>query len=179
MNGENWSYDVKFWNTDIRQNRPTPYRVRWVVAGQVFSDSFATSGLADGFRSQLVTLARNGEPFGTEEGLPRSLLRKHRDVSFLVHAREYAAFSWKDAAGKSRLSILETLSRVVPVVTCNVPGALGAAQVPSRLTARASRTSQTSASFSNAPSTARHATAAPPLRCRRQRAGRSRLSAGK
>ena len=44
MNGENWSYDVKFWNTDIRQNRPTPYRVRWVVDGQVFSDSFTTSG---------------------------------------------------------------------------------------------------------------------------------------
>ena len=36
MNGENWSCDVKFWNTDIRQDRPTPYRVRWVVAGQVF-----------------------------------------------------------------------------------------------------------------------------------------------
>jgi chloramphenicol 3-O phosphotransferase len=40
MNGENWSYDVKFWNTDVRENRPTPYRVRWVVAGRVFSDSF-------------------------------------------------------------------------------------------------------------------------------------------
>ena len=49
MNSENWSYDVKFWNTDIRENRRTPYRVRWVVAGQVFSDSFTTSGLADGF----------------------------------------------------------------------------------------------------------------------------------
>ena len=123
MNSENWSYDVKFWNTDIRQNRPTPYRVRWVVAGQVFSDSFTTSGLADAFRSQLVTLARNGEPFSTEEGLPRSLLRKNRDVSFLAHAREYAAFTWKDAAGKTRVSILETLSRVVPVVTRNIPGA--------------------------------------------------------
>jgi hypothetical protein len=32
MNGENWSYDVKFWNTGIRRNRQTPYRVRWVAA---------------------------------------------------------------------------------------------------------------------------------------------------
>jgi hypothetical protein len=44
-------------------------------------------------------------------------------VSFLAHAREYAAFSWKDAASKSRVSILETLSRIVPVVTRNIPGA--------------------------------------------------------
>ena len=137
MNGENWSYDVKFWNTDIRQNRPTPYRVRWVVAGQVFSDSFTTSGLADAFRSQLVTLARSGEPFSTEEGLPRSLLRRHRDVSFLVHAREYAAFSWRGAAGKSRVSILETLSRVVPVVTQNIP----APQTPGMLRSALRKTS--------------------------------------
>ena len=137
MNGENWSYDVKFWNTDIRQNRPTPYRVRWVVAGQVFSDSFTTSALADAFRSQLVTLARNGEPFSAEEGLPRSLLRKHRDVSFLAHACEYAAFTWKDPAGKSRVSILETLSRVVPVVTRNIP----APQTPACSGRRCAKTS--------------------------------------
>jgi integrase len=117
------SYDVRFWAIEIRPGRHSQWRVRWVVAGRLFSDSFTTSGLADGFRSQLVTLARKGEPFDTDSGLPRSILRKRLDVSFLVHAREFTAWAWKDAAAKSRASILETLTRVVPVVTRDTPAA--------------------------------------------------------
>jgi integrase len=121
MSGD--SFDVRFWKIDVREDRRCPYRVRWVVAGQPFSDSFMTMALADAFRSQLVTLARKGEPFNTDTGLPRSILRKRLDVSFLVHAREFTAWAWKDAAAKSRASILETLTRVVPVVTHDTPGA--------------------------------------------------------
>jgi integrase len=117
------SYDVRLWKIDVRENRRCPYRVRWVVAGRPFSDSFTTMALADGYRSQLVTLARKGEPFDTDTGLPRSVLRKRLDVSFLAHAREFTAWAWKDAAAKSRASILETLTRVVPVVARDVPGA--------------------------------------------------------
>jgi integrase len=117
------TFDVRFWTIDVRKNRRTPYRVRWVVAGQTFSDSFSTRELADSFRSQLRTRARLGEPFDTESGLPESMLRKRRDVSFLDHAREYVAFAWPDVAAKSRISIIETLSRVVPVLTREVPGA--------------------------------------------------------
>src|SRR6516225_4812374 len=81
------SFDVRIWAVEVRTRSS---RVRRVVAGRPFSESFATSGLADAFRSQLVTLARKGEPFNTETGLPRSLLRSRLDVTFLAHAREFA-----------------------------------------------------------------------------------------
>src|SRR6266566_3576316 len=116
------TFDVRFWTIDVRRNRRTPYRVRWVVAGQTFSDSFSTMELADSFRARLKTLARRGEAFDAETGLPESMLRRRRDVSFLDHAREYVAFAWPDAAAKSRVSIIETLSRVVPVLAREVPG---------------------------------------------------------
>jgi integrase len=117
------SYDVRFWKIDVREDRRCPYRVRWVVAGRPFSDSFTTMALADAFRSQLVTLARKGEPFDTETGLPQKILRKQLDVSFLAHAREYTAWAWQNVAALSRKSIVETLTRTVPAVTRDVPGA--------------------------------------------------------
>jgi hypothetical protein len=117
------SYDVRFWTTQVRKNRPTPYRVRWVVNGRLFGESFLTAGLADSFKAQLITATRKGEAFDLETGLPESLVRKLRDVSFLEHAQEFAASAWKDAAAKSRISIVETLSRVVPVITRDLKGA--------------------------------------------------------
>ena len=117
------SYDVRFWQTEVRKNRPTPYRVRWVVNGQLFGEPFVTMALADSFKAQLITAARKGEAFDLETGLPESLVRKLRDVSFFDHAQEFAAFAWKDAAAKSRISIVETLSRVVPVLTRDLKGA--------------------------------------------------------
>jgi hypothetical protein len=45
------------------------------------------------------------------------MLRAQADVSLLEHAREYMAVAWNDVAAKGRVSIIETLSRVIPVVT--------------------------------------------------------------
>jgi hypothetical protein len=97
------SYDVRFWSIEVRANRRAPYRVRWVVAGRSFNDSFVTKALADSFRAQLITLANNGEAFDVETGLPLSLLRKRTDVSFVSHSREYVVYAWKDAAAKTRV----------------------------------------------------------------------------
>ena len=62
------SFDVRFWKIETRKGRRTPYRVRWVVAGQQFSDSFLTMALAESYRAKLITAARNGEGFDTETG---------------------------------------------------------------------------------------------------------------
>ena len=56
-------------------------------------------------------------------GLPESLTRKLKNVSFFEHAAEFAASAWPRAAAKSRVSIVETLSRVVPIVTRDLAAA--------------------------------------------------------
>jgi integrase len=113
------SFDVRIWAIEARARSA---RVRWVVDGGQFGESFINVTLADAFRSQLVTAARKGEAFDIESGLPRSLLRKRLDVPFLEHAREFAAREWKTAAATSRASMLDMLVRAVPAVTADAPG---------------------------------------------------------
>ena len=48
--------------------------------------------------------------------------RTRRDVSFYQHAAEFAASAWPSAAAKTRVSIIETLIRVVPVVVRDLTG---------------------------------------------------------
>ena len=110
------SFDFHPWKIQARKGRKTPYRVRWVVAGRQFGNSFVTMALAESFRAQLITAARKGEGFDTDSGLPESMERKRRNVSFYDHAAEFTASAWPAAAAKSRVSIIETLIRVVPVV---------------------------------------------------------------
>jgi len=66
------SFDVRVWSVDARRGRKTTYRVRWVVAGRQFSDSFATKEQADRYRAELKAAARDGEGFSEETGLPES-----------------------------------------------------------------------------------------------------------
>lgn len=106
------SYDVRFWKVEVRKDRRVPYRVRWVVAGRSFSDSFVTMALAESFRSQLIAAARAGEGFDPDTGLPQSLMRERQDVSFYAHAMEFMTATWAGSAAKTRISIIEALSRV-------------------------------------------------------------------
>jgi integrase len=116
------SFDFHPWKIQTRKGRKTPHRVRWVVAGHQFGQSFVTMALAESFRASLITAARKGEGFDTDSGLPESMERSRRDVSFYQHAAEFAAAAWPAAAAKTRVSIIETLIRVVPVVTRDLAG---------------------------------------------------------
>ena len=69
------SFDVRFWKIEARKGKGTTYRVRWVVAGRPFGESFLTMALAESFRAMLITAARNGEGFDTETGLPERVGR--------------------------------------------------------------------------------------------------------
>ena len=117
------SYKVTIHSIEARKGRKTTYRVRWVVAGNRFGESFATKQLAEAFRATLITAAGNGEGFDTETGLPVSMERKRRNVSFYQHALDFTAAAWPAVAAKSRISIIETLARVVPVVVRDLAGA--------------------------------------------------------
>jgi len=114
------SYDVRFWQIETRKGKTVTYRVRWV--GQ-FSDSFTTKELAESHRAKLRAAARHGEGFGTETGRPESMVRTLRDVSFYEHCAEFAAATWPVSSAKTRLSVIETLTRVVPVVVSDHKGA--------------------------------------------------------
>jgi integrase len=117
------SYDVRFWRIEERDYASARYRVRWKVAGRMYRRSFATRALADAFRAQLLEAARKGESFSTETGLPQSLTRHDRDVTCYEHASDFVKATWPTAAGKSRISHLETLSVVLPMLTRDLAGA--------------------------------------------------------
>ena len=117
------SYDVRFWQIEERDDARARYRVRWTVAGRRFNRSFVAKPLADSFRGQLREAARKGESFSTETGLPQSLTRRERHVTWYEHAEEFVKTTWPSAAAKSRISLLETLSVALPVLTRNLTGA--------------------------------------------------------
>jgi len=103
------SYDVRIYAIETRKRQTTRYRVRWTVAGKRFGETFAAKGLAESYRAALITAARRGEAFSTDSGLPESLDREQRDVSFYAHCLEFAAMAWPMVSAKSRSSIVESL----------------------------------------------------------------------
>lgn len=117
------SYKVSFWNIRARKGRRKPYQLRWVVEATPHSRSFVSRELADSFRAQLITAARNGEAFDQDSGLPESMLRELRNVSWFQHAVEYADKKWPTAAAKTRVSIAEALTAVTAALVRDVRGA--------------------------------------------------------
>ncbi|MBO0819355.1 MAG: site-specific integrase, partial [Nocardiopsaceae bacterium] len=111
------SYDVRLWQIEERRDARARYRVRWTVAGRRFTKGYVVRALADAFRSQLHEAARKGESFSTENGLPYSMARRELDVSCYEHASDFLKAAWPTAAAKSRISVLETLSVALPVLT--------------------------------------------------------------
>lgn len=117
------SFQVRFWNIRSRKGRRRPYEVRWVVGDRSHSESFVTWEHGDSFRARLITAARTGEAFDTETGLPESIMRAERDVSWFQHAVEYVDSKWPRAAAKTRASMLEGLTAVTTVLVRDVRGA--------------------------------------------------------
>ena len=55
------TYDVRVWSIDVyKGTTKTSYIVRWKVGNRPWKELFATRGLADGFRSDLVSATRKG-----------------------------------------------------------------------------------------------------------------------
>lgn len=113
------TFDVRVWGVSRRAwaSGATSYRVRWIVAGQTWHDSFKTRALADSFRAELLSVARQGEPFDVATGQPVSRLRTEAPrLSWYAHACAYADMKWPHAAGKSRQGIAESLATVTPAL---------------------------------------------------------------
>jgi integrase len=113
------TYDVRIYaieerkTTDRKPGRPrSTYRVRWVVAGKRFGDSFKTRALAESFRSRLVVAQREGTAFDEVCGLPEPMARELRTCSWYQHATEYTDMKWPHVAANHRKGIAETLANV-------------------------------------------------------------------
>ena len=117
------SYDVAVFAIEVRNYATTSYRVRWRVDARRFARKFPTKALAESFRAELITATRKGEAFSEETGLPSSMDRARSDVTFYDAAADFTAAAWPSVSAKSRASVIETLSRVVPAVVRDLPGA--------------------------------------------------------
>jgi integrase len=116
-----WSYTVKIWAIRKRDYRK-PYQLRWKVGERPHSESFLTLGLAESKRAQLITAAREGEPFDIDSGLPKSRVAKNRDVSWYEHARNYIAMKWDDSPASTRRTLAEAMATVTPVFVKDTKG---------------------------------------------------------
>ncbi|MBN9791170.1 integrase [Pseudonocardia sp. TMWB2A] len=125
------TFDVRVWSVTKRVRRDGPrYRVRWIVAGKEWHDTFPTRALADSFRSELVSTTRRGEAFVIATGRPVSWRRPEEQVtSWYEHALAYVDMKWPHAAGKSRQGIAESLATVTPALFADARSRPAAATV--------------------------------------------------
>ncbi|GGS84363.1 tyrosine-type recombinase/integrase [Streptomyces griseoviridis] len=116
------SLDVKVWGVRKRNTKKSSYDVRWIVAGNVFSEQFRTKGLADHYRSKLLRAAHGGEEFDTVTGLPDSMVEKAASTSWYAFALRYLAMKWPHAAPNTRDGTNESLTAVTMALLDDRPG---------------------------------------------------------
>lgn len=112
------TFDVRIWDVLVKNGRPRKdgkprkksYVVRWIVAGKVFPETYATSTLAESFRSNLIVAQRNGEAFRVIDGLPVSMARVLNDQPWFTFAQAYVDMKWRRAAAKSRSGNADALA---------------------------------------------------------------------
>lgn len=114
-----YSLDIRLWKVTKTGRKSRPYRLRWVVAGRVHGDTFATSALAESRRSELWQAMRRGEAFEVDSGLPESEVRAAAEaaeanppVRWFEFCRKYVAGRWRSSAAKSRESMADGLAAV-------------------------------------------------------------------
>jgi len=118
------SHRVRFW--EIRPNKTakgTSYTVRWTVAGREKSSTFAKKVQAERYRSRLMQATDKGEAFDTDTGLPDSMAHEVSSVTWYQHACAFADARWPKVAPKGRISLVEGLMAVTPVLVTSTRGA--------------------------------------------------------
>ena len=130
------TFDVRIWAIKPRvnkQGKTTSYGVRWLVAGKEFYESFKSRTLADGYRSELLSAQRRGEPFELTSGEPTSMRRSAHDVLWFDLACDYVDAKWAGSAATARQTTAEALIRVAPVFLKQGRGRPAAREIRSML----------------------------------------------
>jgi hypothetical protein len=111
------SHNVRFWDIRPRKTaRGESWTVRWTVAGREKSATLARKAQAERHRSRLMQAADRGEAFDLDTGLPDSMAREVSSVTWYVHACAFVDARWPRVAAKGRISLVEGLMAVTPVL---------------------------------------------------------------
>jgi hypothetical protein len=120
---ENITYDVRIWKTEVyRGTKVTTYKVRWVVGGRSWKESFRTKAQAASFEAELRSAARRGEAFDITTGRPVSWGRAGNDMFWYDFCVSYVDMKWKHSAAKRRASIAWALVTVMPAMIATSKG---------------------------------------------------------
>jgi hypothetical protein len=124
------TYDVKVWSIREYKSKDrktgkarSTYRVRWVVAGKQFGETFQTRPLAESFRSKLIVAQREGTAFDELVGLPEPMARQLTSRTWYEHAIAFVDMKWPRSAAAQRKSIAESLATVTPALLSSTRGA--------------------------------------------------------
>jgi hypothetical protein len=100
-----------------------PYITRWKVDGKAFSRSYRTKGEADRVRTALLLAVQSGEAFDQSTGEPMSWQPLPEQMQMHVWARQWLAEQWLEWAPRTRVSAVEALTRLLPllVVSATAP----------------------------------------------------------
>ncbi|WP_369233264.1 tyrosine-type recombinase/integrase [Streptomyces sp. R21] len=120
---QGYTFDVKLWKISKTGRKSRPWRLRWVVAGRVWGDTFATYPLAESRRNELWhAMNRRGEAFEIASGLPESEVRAAAETAEAADAepplrwfefcRKYVARRWRTSAAKTREGMADGLAAV-------------------------------------------------------------------
>jgi integrase len=99
-----------------------PYITRWKVDGRAFSRSYRTKGEAERVRTALLVALQSGETFEETTGEPVSWQPLPEQMQAHTWARRWLAEQWPEWAPRTRVSAVEALTRLVPLlVTSTAP----------------------------------------------------------
>jgi integrase len=117
------TYDVRIWKTQVyKGKRATTYYVRWATGGRRWKEPFKTVALAEGFRSDLVAAARKGEAFDLDTGLPVSVRRAAREMSWYEFSCAFVDMKWPRVAATTRRTHAEALTAVTAAMLTTTRG---------------------------------------------------------
>ncbi|WP_331282733.1 hypothetical protein [Herbidospora cretacea] len=108
---------MRFWEIYRNASSKSPsYVVRRKVGGKVKATTFKTKALAENFLSDLRQAAKRGEAFDVDTGLPVSMLQAKKATTFYTFALAYVDMKWPHAVAKTRDSMTDALSTVLPAI---------------------------------------------------------------
>ena len=93
-----------------------PYIARWRVHGKPFSRSYRTKAEAERVRTALMVAVQSGEGFDGATGEPLSWQSRPDETQAHTWAKRWLAEQWPDWAPRTRVSGVEALTRLVPLL---------------------------------------------------------------